>query len=295
MRLFLVWLLAIGGFAEANFCLDTEVTLEAGYRRDSLHWNVAGPDQKPNILSDLHWKDLQIAQGAVNLFIEPWCNILLRGKGDYGVILKGHNTDQDFAGHNRTHLFSSSHSQVRGNVYDLSGGIGYILDYCCFKFIPLIGYSYHEQYFRMNHLHSDVDKINDFVGPISGLHSHYRARWSTGWTGFDFEFDCSCWPIVYGTFEYHWTSYHGTGHWNLRKDFDKDFQQHASGNGQILTLGLEYAFNSCWCTGLEASWQFWKTCKGHDRVFFDNDTFVSRLNVVRWNSFSIMGNISCSF
>lgn len=292
--LVLCFFLSISALCSAATPLAVDAYLGAGYRQDHFNWSVAGPHHEPNILSELTWKDLKIAQVEAIGIVETIGGIYARGKADYGWILSGHETDHDFNGHNRNDLFLSSHAKSdKGEVFDLSAGMGFSYSLFCFKVIPLSGYSKHEQHLHMHDLVNDFDAQTGFVGPIKGLNSHYRAKWQGPWVGCDFDCCLGCLHL-FGSFEYHWAKYRGTGHWNMRKEFVKDFQQHADGHGQIYWLGLKYNLG-CWGLSLIGTYQHWKTQSGKDFTFFEEGSLESPFNGANWESYSVIGALNFSF
>lgn len=272
-----------------------EAELGAGYRQDHFRWNMAGPENQPNILSELTWKDLEIALFQAEGILEVY-HVYTRLTVDYGHIFHGRETDRDFAGHNRTEIFSDTRAKSnKGEVFDITWGLGYLFEYCGFQFIPLAGYSHHEQHLHMHDLVVDFDAFSSHRGPLSGLHSNYKAKWRGPWLGFDFNYSRCGKTTLYGTFEYHWARYRATGHWNLRTDFIDDFRQRANGQGQLYKLGIQHLFTCYFGGSLEASYQTWETGHGRDRVFFFDGFVDSRFNEARWHSYSIVGSAFCIF
>lgn len=272
---------------------DFFMEVDAGYRQDSLNWNIAGPDGVPNVLSELKWSDLGVYQVGGKLIVETVLNLYLRAEADYGKIFQGKNRDSDYAENDRTLEFSRSiNKSKKGEVFDLSAGVGYTLT-CgrknALSLSPLVGYSRHEQHLRMYDGDQVIDLIDPAdVGPFPGLHSNYRARWKGPWVGMDMTYQVSCHFTLSGTAEYHWARYHGTGHWNLRTDFLKDFQQHANAKGQVYSVSGYYACSDACLFGTTIGYQVWKTGHGRSRTFDVEGTFDQPLNRVNWQSFKAM-------
>lgn len=288
--------LSISSLSAAALPFHFEGGVGVGYRQDYLRWSMAGQNHQPNILSELTWKDIEIALVETEGILEV-CRFYARGRADYGRIFHGHDTDQDFGGDDRTELFSSSCAKAdSGEVYDFSFGIGYAWEYCGLHIAPLGGYSHQEQHFEMCDLFNEVNLISNVLGPIKGLDSSYRARWTGPWLGFDFDYSLKGWPTLFGSFEYHWGDYFGKGHWNLRRDFIKDFRQCADNvHGQKYIIGLEHLFACHWGVNIVATYQNWKTGSGIDRVFLLEGAGDSPFNGAKWHSYSIVGAVSYIF
>lgn len=272
-----------------------EFELAGGYRRDSLEWSIEGPHGTPDVLSELEWSDLQIAQ-VMGTFRTVTCdNIYIRVYGDYGRIYDGKCTDSDFAGNNRTHEFARSTAKSeRGEVFDVSGGIGYYFSFVGGRvsLAPIGGFAFNEQHLRNSKLNVEIDTITGRTGPVDGLHSNFRAKWNGPWAGMDFTFRMTPCSGLFGYGEFHWVRYHGTGHWNLRQDFVNDFKQHADGYGQVYSLGIWFDFLEGWQASAICKITRYKTKHGEDKTFFADGEGETRLNPVHWHSFSAMGAIT---
>lgn len=292
----------------------TDWTLSTGYRQDRLTWTIADPTGSPNILSELQWNDLRIWE-IKGQFEVLFCDrIYVRGYADYGKIFHGRNRDSDYAGNDKTLEFSRSKAKSdKGEVFDFSGGIGYqfhLGDWFClcdtdWTFTPLLGYSYHEQHLRdydgVQLINSAFNEFGEEVpagplGPFPGLHSNYRAKWRGPWVGFDTCYPISCDWKVFGSFEYHWAHYHGTGHWNLRPDFIKDFTQTSNnGHGYVIDAGTSYDFWCNWSAGLTFSYQWMRSGSGRDRTFFISGPADTRFNGATWHNWSILADLGYAY
>ena len=193
------------------------------------------------------------------------------------------------------HAFAKSKAKSnKGEVFDLSGGVGWLFTFIGKRvtIAPIIGYSHHEQHLRMNNLKVDFDFIDDISGSIPGLHSNYRARWMGTWFGVDMTYDPCCHHIrFFGTFEYHLGRFHGTGHWNLRDDFVHDFKQHAWAHGYLALGGIAWDFCRYWSVTMTGMCERWKSNHGKDRTFFREKTLKSRFNGAHWHTFQFMWSI----
>ena len=292
---------------------ETRTNLEfgAGYREDNFDWNIAGNinGNNPNILSELTWSDIKIFQlkGGINSVIGK--AFYLRGALDYGWIFDGGNQDADYNGDNRTLEWSQSNNSTdQGSVWDATLGIGYQFKAASDKLriIPLLGYSYSDQYFNITDGYQTVSEPALApagetplpLGPFAGLDSSYEAEWWGPWVGIDLWFDPSEKMSLYAGFEYHWADYQGDANWNLRSDFahPTSFEHNADGTGIIMTLGGEFLLVKPWFLSLYINYQDWSTDPGLDTLYYaDGSISQTRLNEVNWDSFAIMLGLTYRF
>lgn len=279
--------------------------VSTGWRKDSLHWTVGNSDDDssiPNIRSTLRWRDVYIAQILAQAKYVNCYNFYFRGYADYGSIYHGRQKDADFVQIPETgnfFEFSRSHAKAnRGNVYDFSGGIGYMFRFLCGRatITPILGYSYHRQHFRMRDLVVTIDDIDGLVGPVGGLHSKFTSEFKGWWGGADttLYMTSNWWLLVSG--EFHWGMYKGRGHWNLRTEFLRDFRQHSDAVGQVWTVGTNWEFCRHWYLTFFGRYQMWvQTNSGIDHVFLATGPVKSRLRAVRFHSMTYQAGIGYYF
>ena len=321
--------LVAGVFSETTLTADgrSEVTFMAGYRQDSLDWNINGAGNpvgsSPNILSELTWRDLNIFQLRGEVSAAKVDGIYFRGSAGYGWVLNGENQDSDYAGDNRILEFSRSINGVDGSrVMDFKGGLGVEFSFGAGKkhrFAPLLGYSYHALQMNMkdgNQVVFDLANLQVLdpsatgtipLGSFPGLNSSYDATWSGAWVGADFLLDLEHRGSVYLHLESHWPKYSAKANWNLRDQFAHpvSFEHDANGRGWVLELGWRNrAPRHNWVWGVNLALQRWNTSAGTDRTYVTyykdalGNTIIcsptcvgeTALNEVNWSSRSI--NIS---
>lgn len=285
--------------SEENF-LD----LGTGYRCDTLNWNISGGKSGPNILSELKWKHLKSWESFLKLKIALPFKMYFRFYGDYGKIFSGHNKDTDYLGNHRTQPFSLSYSQAnRGEVFDFSFGLAKLYTFLRGKLMiaPAFGFSHHEQHLRMIHGDLVLDIFNpDQKGPLDRLHNNYRAQWYGPWIGLDINYPLTCSWELFGGYEYHWSFYRGSGHWNLRTDFLGDFEHAGYARGSFLLLGSYCKFSPSCCLSVLTKYQIMRLRNGCDTTFFLDEFGHSkkaetRLNQVNWQTFSLLFLLAYSF
>lgn len=283
--------------------IAAECFLGVGYREDNFNWNIAGHNHFPNVLSELEWNDIQMAEVTGGIAGEMYDCMYYRVIGSYAKAFKGENVDTDYDFNDREGMFSKSvNKSDRGYAYDLSVGIGYPLHYCSnnLVLIPLVGYSYMYQKYTMRDGNQVYAPLIEDTGPFQGLNSHFGAAWSTVWLGFDAAYQFNNCYRVFGTFEFHIADYHGTGHWNLRPDFPKDFQQKGWGGGPYGLIGVEYFLDKCLTTALSVSYRYMRVKDGTEKTYFYDDFGniihgEAPLNQVNWHSFRVFLSLDYDF
>ncbi|MDO8262931.1 MAG: hypothetical protein Q7T21_06875 [Gallionella sp.] len=267
-----------------------EFFLGTGNRKDNLNWNIAGGSV--NILSELKWENLKIAQMSAAARLNIDADWSLRGKLAYGRINSGSNQDSDYDGNNRTLEFSRSNNRGGGEVRDGSIGLGRTLrllndaDGNFLSVTPLVGLSIHQQNLTM----TEGFQTLPATGSFPGLDSSYDAQWQGPWVGMEALLESgSDWSLT-ATGEYHWVDYSALANWNLRPEFSHpvSFVHTAKGQGILLAAGATYLVSKDWRVGFSVEAQQWNTGAGIDKTFFsDGSVGYSLLNGVNWESTAI--------
>ena len=283
------------------------LAVENGYRADELSWSIAGTigGNNPNILSELTWSNLESYHIRGEGVFEAKKIFYLRGAYDYGWIFDGENQDSDYNADDRRAEFSRSNNKSKeGKLQDATLGIGYPFNPVGggseydLRFIPLVGYSYHQQDLRI----TDGSQTIPPTGPFYGLDSEYKAYWRGPWIGFDLEIKPRKKWKVFGSFEYHWYRYRGEARWNLRKDFQQplSFRHDTTGQGVYGSAGLAYLASKHWSFYLKAEAIDFSTESGLDKVYAiitggNQTTSDTQLNVVNWESWAVNAGAKYEF
>lgn len=271
-----------------------EFYLNTGYRRDELDWSISGIGGSPNILSELSWKDLEIATINVGSTLYFRSNWLINLDLVYGRIVDGTNQDSDYFGNNRTREFSRSNNGADdGDVLDISAAIGYrwqlpINQQSAYPFIelrPQAGLSYHSQNLKTVNGNQTIPAS----GAFSGLDSSYDTTWFGPWLGLDSQVKFSDDFKLSLNFEYHHTYYDATANWNLRTDFahPESFTHEATGYGWTGSLTSQLRLNTKLSIQLSLDYQDWQARRGGiDKTYFsDGSSLTTGFNGVNWHSF----------
>ena len=283
-----------------------ELELSAGYRIDQLNWNIAGDmtGRNPDVLSEYTWRDLEMLQvrGTLRALIRD--AFYLRASLSHARIFDGANQDSDFLGDGRTREFSRSNNSAKGGrTLDGTIGLGYRFGKGRIRWIPLLGYAYREQNLTLKNGYQSISEpvpgvTPPPVGPIAGLDSAYDAEWKGPWAGFDFFFEVQEKITLFAAFQYHWTRYEAVANLNLRSDLahPRSFEHHADGGGFLIGAGAAYAVKGPWIATLSAGYERWSTDPGTDTIYYAGGPVAqTRLNEVKWNSFSLMVGLAYRF
>ncbi|MBI5627093.1 MAG: hypothetical protein HY935_07860 [Nitrosomonadales bacterium] len=266
-----------------------ELLLKTGYRKDNLNWNEAGGSV--NILSELKWENLKIAQICAAARLNFYSDWSLRGTFAYGSIQSGSNQDSDYNGNNRTLEFSRSNNKGGGKVRDGSIGLGRTLNLPNYvgenslSVTPLVGLSIHQQNLTM----TEGFQTLPATGSFPGLNSSYDAKWQGPWVGIDALLESGGdWSLT-ATGEYHWADYSAHANWNLRPEFSHpvSFIHTTKGQGILLAMEATYHVSKDWRVGFSVEVQQMSTGAGIDQTFFSDGTVgYYSLNGVNWESTS---------
>lgn len=292
---------------------QADAFFHTAYRQDNFDWNIAAPGGSPNVLSELQWENLHIAQLKGDFSLVSPSGWQLQGRAGYGWILEGENQDSDYWGDDRTLEFSRSNNQAdRGHVFDASLGFGYRLGLGgdvgkpWLGLTPLAGYSYHEQSLRM---HDGLQTLSEpvpgigFLTPPAGtrfddLNSRYETQWHGPWLGLGLR--ASLWERIdlFGEVVHHWADYHAQANWNLRDDFKhpKSFVHDADGSGITALAGARYRTAAGWAVQVVADYQRWQAEAGKSTFYLASGGTPSEpLNEVNWESFGVGVGVGYSF
>lgn len=288
---------------------ETELGVDWGFRNDELNWSIPGEFRgqdnniyQPNIVSELTWKNVKSNYLSGHAVFKDG-QFIVQGDIGYGTINSGDNQDSDYRGNNRTEEFSRSNNESNGHhVSDVKIGFGLNFGLMvhegngpALELTPRMGISSHVQSFRMTHLRQTVsqpqyapmDVTPPPVGRYGGLNSSYEARWNGPWLGIDMLYHIDRQFSVRAEFEHHKADYSAKANWNLRSDLahPKSYTHSATGDGNLVRLGIEMALNHEMKMILSVTSQEWTTGTGTDHFYFSDGTSeYGLLNQVTWRS-----------
>jgi len=268
-----------------------EFSLGLDYRRDDLKWNIGFNTATPNILSELTWSDMDIAQLSLkSAWSIKW--LQFRVAANYGEIINGDNQDSDYFGNDRTLEFSRSNNDADGDVRDYIIAFGIPLRYFDTRgkrpaiLTPLLGYARHEQRLKMKNGNQTIPN----VGPFPGLNSSYDTEWNGWWLGLDARFNArdKLWVDLFFA-SYPDVDYDAEADWNLRDDLAHpvSFVHNADGDGYRWRLGITYDLTSRLAVSGHFERAKFSAKDGVDTTFFANTSRPPEnlpLHKVSWDS-----------
>jgi len=309
-------LVGCGSYANANM---GQVSLEAGYRRDTIDWKHDFPSNDPFVSSKQRFKDLDIFQIGIHGRSTLGCNFYVRGSAYWGWILDGdferhfgtyfspydsYDFDDNFKFGFSDERFSTVDDQY---VFGVSGAIGYPFYFCDCTMVlaPVIGYAFDEQNVRVDDpgfrfgdsYCSDCFFFNNDRRRDRGCcRQTFISRWYGPFVGVDFDWRPwnSCFN-VWAELEYHWGSFRGK-----RSKFDHDFfddhnRSSHDATAWVFAAGFDYDLCNCWTMGLSVKFQDWSASRHHrfrgsfgdsyESEFFGSDDRIRDSH--KWRSYAI--------
>lgn len=228
-----------------------------------------------------HWKKLRMANIGFEAKVDTDCCVYAKAKGNWGWICDGrYDPSGLFA--NNFEFFNDATSdygigspgskRVRGDVWDISGGIGYNFRCWCntFQIAPLVGWYY-------NNIHVHTDKYKNFtvlaaqiknIGGIGGTlvdlpdlgflfidsrsSARHNASWTGPWVGFDATYQWDCRLSFVANFQYVYARQTGSGDSRTRNKFaisdvvpsDIEDIDDLTGDSFALSLDAEHYFKT---------------------------------------------------
>lgn len=262
-----------------------------GYRNDSLKWKRY-PESTPGQVIQERWNNIGMGVVETNAAFLACEHYLFKFDFDYGWFSKsGHQTYKVFTD---DVLVDSLKSRTRGNVYDLSGGIGYQFNFECYRvsLAPLAGYSYQYQKFKNTTYQDELFQLIDDM-PKVPFHNTYSYRWKGPWVGCAFAYQPCCDVLVFFDYAFHWT--------RLRAKIDEHFLlgerpahlKVSNGYGNEFIVGADYIFCDGWWLGVKYNYKNYWANKGNYHAAHDIDD--SKVRKLTWVSYNITLDIGYNF
>lgn len=271
-------------FSIEAMCLQTD-SLSIGWRRDSLHWKTTLPQEEyrgDRIKDRICFEDINsytITGKAAWLSSEYY----IRFSADYGLIQKGRAHEHFGLKNSYFDHSADTHTndpiKKQGELYDFDAAVGYPFCFCNGQatLIPLIGFSFHRQQFRVKEQEllfssSDdfpLDLIDNSSAEIPHESANYRFTWYGVYIGADgaFALDCN-WSLV-GNLEVHFLdNCHrkrsaSSGSYNFDNYHRKGLAYGYSG-----VVGVVWTMSSNCFANIDVDYKWWKGHSKHDDLYW---------------------------
>ena len=270
------------------FGFESVLTFDVGggYRSDNLNWK-----RFPSETSEISEKWENIGMGVVetNASFLACEHYLFRADFDSGWFEK--SGKQTYTTYSDNVLTEELKARTRGQVYDVSGGIGYQFNIPCYRtsIAPLVGYSYNYQRFK------NSQYVNQLTDPevTTTSHNRYKYRWNGPWLGLDLVTQPYCDLLIFFDYEFHWSTLNADIHENFVEGQEPAKVKLDNCYGNEYTVGSSYVFCDEWFLGLKFNYkQFWGN-KGHYRVE-DQETKIA-VRDLNWETYSITLDVGYNF
>lgn len=224
---------------------QSNVQVGQGYRRDSLKFNFSGRHHKPNIISELKFKDIDVYLTTLKASLTNG-EIIGVLEGAYGDVLHGKVRDSDYLRNNRRGEFSRSHSKVPGKyTIDATAKLGRRFSIGSITCTPSIGYGAFWQHLRIKDGHQVIPRSHHARkgSPIHHLNSSYKTVWSAPFVDLQCSVPlCSTLSLDLGYSFFYPLKYTGKGNWNLRHLHFKQTNKIGKSWGERANINVRWAF-----------------------------------------------------
>jgi hypothetical protein len=221
------------------------VTPSVAYRYDFFKWAIPCP-QFNKKLSELIWKN-HIIQPSVKIEVEPKKNqFTFLGQVKYGYILKNPSKSWDYDWLGDEAPYSKVLSDVRGNILDLSGAIGYSVNLFNNSLLTFyLGYDYTD-YRNKNYGGRQLAyNQNKLEYPFNKIISKYYFETHAPWVGLSVNTFFNDNFSIIPTIKLYSFKYVGKGYWLLRDDLKQNpsFKDIAKGIGLGFDVDFIYKYS----------------------------------------------------
>jgi hypothetical protein len=251
------------------------ITPSVAYRYDVFKWSIPDsylPDKK---VSELVWKN-RILQPSIKIEIEPKPNqFTFSGQVKYGYILKNpsKSRDLDWIHNNHTlQLYSKTKSAVKGNIFDLSGVVGYSLGLLKESLLTFyVGYDYSD-YRNKNYGSHQLLSYRGIPFSSNELVQKYYFKTQTPWVGLSFNAPLNEIFTIIPTIKFYSFKHIGKGYWVRRYDLKQNpsLKNNAKGTGLGFDMDFAYKYSNNLDLTLNLETKRFKMKKGQNQAFFNS-------------------------
>lgn len=258
---------------------NVEIEAYGDYRSEDFHWAIAGNSmgQNPNVLSEVKWKDIKGAGMGLDIRLNIWSPIFLKGNYHRTFIKAGTVTDTDYSKDNRTDpSYQADLNANEGFIYTYTLAAGYIFIISpAFLISPYAGYVKNAQQLHLKNFSEETDPA------VKKLNSIYRANWSGPIIGVEASIVLTNQLSVKGAIDYQQMKYKAAADWNLIDAFAHpvSFKHRANGYGTQGLIQINYCFTPVISVFIRGNYYDARTGKGTDNLFLaDGRQLQSQFN-----------------
>jgi len=281
-----------------SFFSNSDFRVGYTYRNDNLDYKLVQTCGSVTESVEDSFDSMTIHQISAFGDFETFDKVLVKGRFNYGWLVDG---DSETTTKIDEYTTTRKGCVEGSNVWDASLGLGVIspVDYCGYRLMPLLGYSWHYQDINAVNHFIKIDTLTDLTNGlcIRGLEEEYSAWWCGPWIGFDMNFDYySSWDIFVGL-ELHWAGYEGefkSGGIAIN-NVSLDARQRKDcgyGYGYVCNAGFDVELCGGWDGFILGSYQMWELECGRGKNI-DNEIFD--INSLTWDSFQITVGVRLDF
>jgi len=273
------------------FGFDSVLTFDmgGGYRSDNLSWK-----RYPTATSEISekWKNIGMGIAETNASFLACEHYLAKADFDCGWF--SNSEKQRYEIYNSGVLTEELKSCTKGQVYNISGGLGYQFNFrrCRISLAPLVGYSYNYQKYKNN------EYVNQLTTTITSTYpnNRYKYRWSGPWVGFATSYQPYCDISLFFDYEFHWMTLHS----NIDEHFTAgQLPAHINSTncyGNEFTTGADYVFCDGWFLRLKFDYKQFFANHPRYHVEGPEESFTnSHIHNFTWNSYNITLDIGYNF
>jgi hypothetical protein len=261
------------------------VTPSVAYRYDVFKWSIPNNEFTNYKLSELVWKN-RIIQPSIKIELEPQENqFTFLGQVKYGYILKNQSKswDKDWyvapdkTGNIISGLYSKTRSAVKGNIFDLSGAIGYSVGLLKENLLTFyVGYDYSDYRNKNYGFIQLAYNQNKLEYPFNKLGSKYYFKTQAPWISLSVNTPLNDKFSIIPTIKLYSFKYVGKGYWLLRDDLKQNpsFKHNAKGTGLGFDVDFIYKYSDIFNFKINFEVKNLKMKSGQKQTFFCNREIV---------------------
>jgi hypothetical protein len=243
------------------------------YRYDVFKWSIPTKVFADRKSSELIWKNY-IVQPSIKIEIEPKSNQLtFLGQAKYGYILKNQSDSYDLDWlHSATEslLYSKTKSVVKGNIFDLSGAVGYSVNLFKNNLLTFyVGYDYSDY---RNKDYGSRQLLNYRGIPFSSneLVLKYYFKTQAPWIGLSVNAPLNEKFTIIPMIKFYSFKHIGKGYWIHRPDLKQDpsLKNNAKGTGLGFDVDFIYKYSNNLDLTLNLETKKFKMNKGQNQAFY---------------------------